>query len=80
MEVSLYCSTVVHLYTLLSHYTRNYYRKWVLWKLYLTAATMSSEIILPIASYVIASVLAVQTVRVSFERAPDKPGYEHPLL
>lgn len=44
----------------------------------LTAVTMSSEMILPVASYVIASVLAVQTIRVSSERAPDKPGYKHP--
>lgn len=45
----------------------NYYGERILWKLCLTAATMPSEIILTIASYVIASVLAVQMVRVSSE-------------
>lgn len=58
----------------------NYYRERILWKVCLTAATMPSEIILTIGSYVIASVLAVQMVRVSSDRASEKPGYEHPTI
>lgn len=54
-------------------------KKLVLWKFYLTLATMSSEIVLSIAPYVIASVLTAQIVRVSSERPPNNLGYEHPI-
>lgn len=54
-------------------------KKLMLWKFYLTLATMSSEIILSISPYVIASVLTTQAVRVSSERPPNNLGYEHPI-